>query len=390
MPVSTISWSGGIDGVARIIDQTLLPTEFKVIEIADAESMWEAIRVLRVRGAPAIGIAAAMGVVLGLKQRAATTAAELVADVNRVADYLATSRPTAVNLFWALDRMRAVAREALEEGGGAAPTRGSRGPENGVRPQRKDIKGTDSIFRPPAAVALRERLLAEALAILEEDRDRCRQIGRHGAALVPRGGGVLTHCNAGGLATADYGTALAVLFAAHEAGVPFRVFADETRPLLQGARLTTWELMQAGIDVTLLCDSMAAQVMREGKVQAVIVGADRIAANGDTANKIGTYGVAVLARAHGIPFYVAAPTSTFDLSLPTGAAIPIEERSAEEVTQGFGRRTAPEGVKVYNPAFDVTPAEFIAAIVTEKGVIAHPNAERIREHLRSDPQIHTN
>jgi len=347
MPVPTITWHGGIDGVVRLIDQTLLPTEFRIIEIEDAEAMREAITVLRVRGAPAIGIAAAMGVVLGLKGTAAAAGEDLVAEVERVADSLATSRPTAVNLFWALDRMRAVARAAVDE--------------------------------PPTAI--RERLLAETLTILEEDRRRCRAIGRHGAPLVPEGGGVLTHCNAGGLATADYGTALAVLFAAHEAGKRFRVFADETRPLLQGARLTTWELMQAGIDVTLICDNTAAQVMREGKVQMVVVGADRIAANGDTANKIGTYGLAVLARAHDIPFYVAAPTSTFDLSIATGAEIPIEERGAEEVTHGFGRRTAPEGVAVYSPAFDVTPAAHITAIITEAGVIERPNADRIRAVL---------
>ena len=289
MPVPTITWEGDIDGVAKIIDQTLLPGAYRIIEIDSVTAMWEAIKVLRVRGAPAIGIAAAMGVVLGVKNTDAETGEDLVAKVEQVAEYLATSRPTAVNLFWALNEMTAVAR-------GLA----------GESPRR-----------------IREALLAKALAILEEDRERCRAIGRHGARFVPEGGGVLTHCNAGGLATADYGTALAVMFAAHEAGTAFRVFADETRPLLQGARLTTWELMQAGIDVTLICDNMAAQVMREGKVQAVVVGADRIAANGDAANKIGTYGVAVLAKEHGIPFYVAAPTNTFDLTLETGADIPI-------------------------------------------------------------------
>ena len=214
-----------------------------------------------------------------------------------------------------------------------------------------------------------ERLLAEARQIDDEDRAMCRAIGRHGARLVEPGQGILTHCNAGGLATADYGTALAVIFAAHEQGTPLRVFADETRPLLQGARLTAWELKRRGIPVTLICDNMAAQVMREGKVQMVVVGADRIAANGDTANKIGTYGVALLAKAHGIPFYVAAPSSTFDLSIPDGSAIPIEQRDPREITHGFGRQTAPDGVDVYNPAFDVTPAELIAGIITEKGVI---------------------
>src|SRR5207244_4104960 len=208
---------------------------------------------------------------------------------------------------------------------------------------------------------LRQAMLREALAIEAEDRAMCRAIGEHGSALVPDGGGVLTHCNAGGLATADYGTALAVLFTAHEHGKRFAVYADETRPLLQGARLTAWELQQRGIETVLICDSMAAQVMKEGRVQMVVVGADRIAANGDTANKIGTYGVALLAKAHDIPFYVAAPSSTFDLSLPTGDAIPIEQLDPREITHGFGQQTTPEGVKVYNPAFDVTPARLIAA-----------------------------
>jgi methylthioribose-1-phosphate isomerase len=280
--------------------------------------VWEAVKTLRVRGAPAIGVAAAYGVVIGA---AAGRAA------GEVCDYLATSRPTAVNLFWALDRMR---RRA---GAGAAA------------------------------------LLAEARAIQDEDAAMCAAIGRHGAELFRDGDGVLTHCNAGALATAGAGTALAAIYAAATAGKSLRVFADETRPLLQGARLTAWELMQAGIDVTLICDNTAAQVMREGRVQRVIVGADRIAANGDAANKIGTYTVALTAAAHGIPFYVAAPSSTFDLSIPDGAAIPIEQRAAEEVTEGFGRRTAPAGVKVYSPAFDVTPARLIAAIITEKGVI---------------------
>ena len=232
-------------------------------------------------------------------------------------------------------------------------------------------------------LVLLERLLAEARRIEEEDRAMCRAIGRHGSALVGSGQGILTHCNAGGLATADYGTALAVIFAAHEQGIAVRVFADETRPLLQGARLTAWELKRRGIPVTLICDNMAAQVMREGKVQMVVVGADRIAANGDTANKIGTYGVALLAKAHTIPFYVAAPSSTFDLSIPDGSFIPIEQRDPHEVTHGFGRQTAPDGIEVYNPAFDVTPAELIAGIITERGIIRPVNAPTIREVLHS-------
>jgi len=224
-------------------------------------------------------------------------------------------------------------------------------------------------------------LLEEALAIAEEDRQMCREIGRIGASLIADGQGVLTHCNAGGLATADYGTALAVLFAAAEQGRTFHVFADETRPLLQGARLTTWELQQRGIDVTLICDSMAAQVMKEGRIKLVITGADRIAANGDTANKIGTYGVALLAQAHQIPFYVAAPSSTFDLSLATGDAIPIEQRDPREITHGLGRQIAPDGVKVYNPAFDVTPARLISGIITERGMIQPVTTANIRATL---------
>ncbi len=351
VPVPTIEWLGGIEGCARLIDQTLLPTEFKQVECRTVEGMWEAIKTLRVRGAPAIGIAAAFGTVLGIQRSQATTYGDFRRELERVTDYLATSRPTAVNLFWALDRMKQVAEE-------------------------------NRFLTIPL---LKERLLDEALAICEEDKAVCRAIGRHGADLIREGGGVLTHCNAGGLATADYGTALAVMFAAHEQGKSFRVFADETRPLLQGARLTAWELMQAGIDVTVICDSMAATVMQQGKVDLVVVGADRIAANGDTANKIGTYGVAILAKEHGIPFYVAAPVSTFDLSLPSGEGIPIEERKAEEVTDGFGRRTAPEGVCVYNPAFDVTPARYITGIVTERGVVAPVNGRTVRERVAPHP-----
>jgi len=342
----TVRWVGGLDGRMELIDQTLLPTEHKVITPRTVEEVWEAIKVLRVRGAPAIGVAAAMGVVVGLRDTGDDEAAVL-ARVAEVCDYLATSRPTAVNLFWALDRMKRVAKEARGRGGRA----------------------------------IKEALLAEAKAIRDEDAAMCRAIGDHGQHLVREGCGVLTHCNAGSLATAEYGTALAPLYRAHELGRQFRVYADETRPLLQGARLTLWELMQAGIDATLICDSTAAVVMREKKVDLVLVGADRIAANGDTANKIGTYGVAVLAKHHKIPFYVAAPSSTFDLSIASGEAIPIEQRGAEEVTQGFGRRTAPEGAKVYCPAFDVTPAELIAGILTERGLIEKPNAGRIAKTL---------
>jgi methylthioribose-1-phosphate isomerase len=344
--LETVGWTGDArSGCLHLIDQTRLPGDFVRLECRDVPTVWEAIRSLRVRGAPAIGIAAAYGAVLGARIGGDNPSAVRAALAEAAAS-LRTSRPTAVNLFWALDRMeRAAASDARS------------GPE------------------------LLDRLLAEAHAIAEEDRAMCRAIGAHGARLVPPNSGILTHCNAGGLATADYGTALAVMFSAHEQGKPIRVYADETRPLLQGARLTAWELQRRGIPVTLICDSMAAQVMKEGKVQMVVVGADRIAANGDTANKIGTYGVALLARAHGIPFYVAAPSSTFDLSIPDGAAIPIEQRDAREITHGFGRPTAPEGVEVYNPAFDVTPADLITGIITEKGVIAPVNREMIRALL---------
>lgn len=338
MPIPTIEW---VDGRIHLIDQTLLPNEFNQIYCDDVESVWEAIKSLRVRGAPAIGIAGALGAVLGIWKSKATNYSDFAAELKKVTGYLATSRPTAVNLFWALERIEQTAEK------------------------HKDLE----------IAQLKNVLLDEAQSIIEEDRARCRAIGQHGLDLIRNGDTILTHCNAGGLATSDYGTALAVMFSAHESGKNISVYADETRPLLQGARLTAWELMQAGIDVTLICDNMAAQVMKEGRIQSVIVGADRIAANGDTANKIGTYNVAILAKAHDIPFYVAAPTSTLDLSLETGDLIPIEQRAAEEVTEGFGSRTAPKGVKVYSPAFDVTPAHLITAIITEKGV-AHPPYEK--------------
>jgi methylthioribose-1-phosphate isomerase len=340
----TIAWVGGSDGFIRLIDQTLLPTRLEYRDCHTVEEVWEAVRNLRVRGAPAIGVAAAMGVVLGMQHFKDRRRGVYANRLHEVASYLRTSRPTAVNLFWALDRM-----------------------ERRVHGQTEDKSPED----------LTAALLEEALAIEDEDRRMCRAIGEVGAGLIADGRGVLTHCNAGGLATADYGTALAVLFRAAEAGRRFQVYAGETRPLLQGARLTAWELQQRGIDVTVICDSMAAQVMKEGRVQTVIVGADRIAANGDTANKIGTYGLALLAQAHHIPFYVAAPSSTFDLSLSTGDAIPIEQRDPREITHGFGRQTAPEGVKVYNPAFDVTPAQLITGIITERGLIEPVNAETV-------------
>jgi methylthioribose-1-phosphate isomerase len=347
----TVEWIGDLPGHVRLIDQTLLPTEVQYRDCQTVEEVWEAIKVLRVRGAPAIGVAAAYGIVVGMQhhQEHRTYAARF----KEVADYLRTSRPTAVNLFWAIERIEARANLLIAK--------------------LQALRTNSDIATFEATHAL----LEEARAIESEDRAMCRAIGRHGADLVQAGQGILTHCNAGGLATAEYGTALAVMYAAAEQGKTFHVFADETRPLLQGARLTAWELQQAGIDVTLICDNMAAQVMREGRVQMVVVGADRIAANGDTANKIGTYGVAVLARAHGIPFYVAAPSSTFDLRITDGSQIPIEQRDPREITEGMGKIIAPSGVRVYNPAFDVTPAELIAGIITERGVIRPVNAASI-------------
>ncbi|WP_435015573.1 S-methyl-5-thioribose-1-phosphate isomerase [Tundrisphaera sp. TA3] len=352
----TVGWVGdAATGFLRMIDQTLLPVDFVQIDCRDVPTVHEAIKALRVRGAPAIGVAAGYGAVVG-GQAALANSGDLGAvraAVQEATNHLRTSRPTAVNLFWALDRMdRAAAASSATTG-------------------RAFLDG----------------LLEEAHAIAAEDRAMCRAIGRFGASLIGQGQGVLTHCNAGGLATADYGTALAVIFAAVEGGTALRVYADETRPLLQGARLTAWELQRRNIPVTLICDNMAAQVMKEKKVDLVVVGADRIAANGDTANKIGTYGVALLAKAHGIPFYVAAPSSTFDLTMADGSTIPIEERDAREITHGFGRETAPQGIDVYNPAFDVTPAELIAGIITERGVISPVTTENIRALVGSDAAI---
>jgi methylthioribose-1-phosphate isomerase len=332
----TLTWRGDIEGHLVLLDQRRLPTEVVYLACHTVEDVWEAIRQLSVRGAPAIGVAAAYGVCVGVQQGRS---------VDDMCDYLATSRPTAVNLFWAVERMRKASR-------------GAPAPE------------------------LNKRLLAEARSIDDEDRQMCAAMGQHGADLLgelPAGSGILTHCNAGALVSGSgEGTALAVIFELARRGKRPHVWADETRPLLQGARLTMWELQRANVDATLICDSAAAQVMRGGRVQAVITGADRIAANGDTANKIGTYSVATLARAHGIPFYVAAPTTTFDLALSSGREIPIEERAAEEVTHGFGCQTAPESAAVYNPAFDVTPAELIAAIITDRGVIRPIHKDNIR------------
>jgi len=331
-----IQWVGDAQtGHLRLLDQTLLPTEETYLDCTTVQEVWDAIKQLSVRGAPAIGIAAAFGCVIAMQKQAAGEPNAF----EQGCDHLRTSRPTAVNLFWAIDLMRRVTP------------------------------------RTP------EALLAKAKEIHDQDRVMCHAIGQHGLKLIDalpaQSRGILTHCNAGALATGGIGTATAPIYLAHEQGLPIRVFADETRPLLQGARLTAFELTQAGIDVTLICDDMAGQVMRENKVGMIITGADRIARNGDAANKIGTYSLAVLAKHHNIPFYVAAPSSTFDLSLDTGNDIPIEERGSEEITQGFGKRTAPENIATYCPAFDVTPADLIAGIITEQGIIEPVNEESV-------------
>ena len=332
MPFRTIEWR---DNKVIMIDQTRLPAEEVYREYTDFNGVAEAIRGMVVRGAPAIGIAAAMGVALGAREIIADTFESFYRQLENVCEVLARTRPTAVNLVWGLERMKRVA----------------------LTHRDLDLK------------SIRELLKAESIAIESEDLQICREIGKNGAALVKEGASILTHCNAGGLATAGYGTALGVIRAAHEAGKGIRVFADETRPWLQGARLTAWELMKDDIPVTLITDNMAGWLMKSGEIDFCVVGADRIAANGDTANKIGTYSVAVLAKENRIPFYVAAPISTLDLSLASGDEIPIEERAAEEVTQVQGVSTAPAGVKVRNPAFDVTPARYITGIITEKGVV---------------------
>ena len=321
-----------------LLDQTLLPVEERMREYTRWRDVADAIRTLVVRGAPAIGCAAAFGVVLAARQSAARAGEGLVADLEEAIKGLAATRPTAVNLFWALDRMRGVAEA----------------------------------HRALPVPALRERLLGEAQAILDEDVAANKALGAHGAALVPERARILTHCNAGALATAGFGTALGVIRAAHERGRVALVWVDETRPVMQGSRLTAWEMVKEGIPHRLISDVAAGFVMKQGEVDLVVVGADRIAANGDTANKIGTYSVAVLAQHHGIPFYVAAPFSTIDASIPSGAAIPIEERCGDEVRRTGGRQTAPSETPVYNPAFDVTPAELIAGIITERGVFRSP------------------
>ena len=346
IPIKTIEWNADAQA-ARLVDQTLLPNELKYLDIQDIQAMWEAIKILRVRGAPAIGIAAAFGVYLGVRQSAATDYATFKIDIDQAVGYLNTSRPTAVNLFWATRRMQKLSVE------------------------NADLSVPD----------LKKLLLSEAIAMVAEDNLVCKAIGDFGAALINDGDSWLTHCNAGGLATAQWGTATAPIYVAFSQGKKLHVFADETRPLLQGARLTAWELQQVGVPVTLITDNMAATVMSQGRVQGVIVGTDRVAANGDVANKIGTLGVAILAKEFGVPFYVAAPMSSIDMSLASGDLIPIEERKPEEVTEGFGKRTAPHGVQVYNPAFDVTPHRYVAALITEKGIVRAPFDQNLKALL---------
>lgn len=324
-----------------IIDQTLLPTKLELISLYHPEEIWDAIKKLKVRGAPAIGAAAGIALYLcahRIVREGITNQTEFLQKLCLDKDYLASSRPTAVNLFWALERMYTAAKDFIENGG-----------------------GTDACV---------ERLLAECKAIRDEDIASSKAIGENGLTLLHDGCGILTHCNAGQLATVRYGTALAPIHVGREKGINFKVYCDETRPLLQGARLSAYELMCDGVDTTVICDNMASQVMKDGKIQAVIVGADRIAANGDAANKIGTSGVAILAKHYGIPFYVAAPRSTIDITLESGELIPIEQRNPYEVTEmWYETRMAPDNIGVYNPAFDVTPHELITAIITEKGII---------------------
>ncbi|MDF1839412.1 MAG: S-methyl-5-thioribose-1-phosphate isomerase [Planctomycetota bacterium] len=347
-PPQTLPWVGDLPGHVLMIEQTKLP-QFEELEVHDVPGMFDAILRLAVRGAPAIGVAAAFGVLLGAQQRLqADSQTALDATLADCAE-LARSRPTAVNLFWALDRMEKAARNAHSRG--------------------------------LAGLEYARHLQSEAMEIYEGDRRTCRLMGEAGAQFIESGMTLLTHCNAGALATAGMGTALAPIYTAHAQGKNLRVFADETRPLLQGSRITAWELDRAGIDVTVITDGMAAKVMQEGRVDAIFVGSDRIAANGDVCNKIGTYGLALAAQYHKVPFYVVAPLSTIDVSLPDGSGIPIEERDREEIAFGLGRQTVPTGVQVYNPAFDVTPAAWVTAIITEVAVLKNPDEAQIRAAL---------
>ena len=344
--IKTLEWT---DAGVRFIDQTKLPTEETYVTCKNYEEVADAIRTMVVRGAPAIGVAAGMGVALGTLQSRAQTLPELERDFDTICNVLAGTRPTAVNLFWAIRRMR----DKFDQ------------------------------LRALPVEKIKAEMVAEAQRMHVEDIAANEAMGKHGAVLLPSAGAVLTHCNAGALATAGYGTALGVIRAAIESGKKLSVYADETRPFLQGSRLTAWELMKDGIPTTLIADNMAGAMMRQGKIDAVLVGADRIAANGDVANKIGTYTVAVLAKEHGIPFYVAAPTSTVDLNTADGNGIPIEQRAASEVTHLAGRQIAPDAVKVENPAFDVTPNKYVTAIITERGVARAPYQASLAELVAS-------
>lgn len=321
------------------------------LSLPTIEEVWEAIRFLKVRGAPAIGMAAAYGLYLGVQNNHENNVSTFIEDLEKKSDFLATARPTAVNLFWALKRLKERAYQEQKQGSNVE--------------------------------VIKKILLKEALQIQEEDEKVCRDIGEHALSLFQDGMGILTHCNAGSLATAKYGTATAPFYIAKEREWNLKIFVDETRPVLQGARLTTWELQQAGIDVTLICDNMAAVVMANQSVQAVIVGTDRVAANGDVANKIGTYTVAILAKEHKLPFYVAAPLSSIDLSTPTGKEIQIEERSEDEIMVGLGKRIAPQGIRVYNPAFDITPFSLVTAFVTEQGIVYPDKAGQYSSKLQN-------
>ncbi len=344
--IRTIEWT---DAGVVMLDQRLLPAQEIYRTYTTHGEVAEAIRTMVVRGAPAIGVAAAMGIALGIQNTRASSPGELDAAFERICSDITSTRPTAVNLFWAVERMKGVYARARSG-------------------------GVDSI---------RAALVRESVAMHAEDVAANRAMGRFGQELVPDGARILTHCNAGALATAGYGTALGVIRAAVEAGKRVSVYADETRPFLQGARLTAWELQRAGVEVTVICDNMAGALMRQERIGFAIVGADRIAANGDTANKIGTYGLAILARHHGVPFYVAAPYSTIDMALADGRGIPIEQRSGEEIRRGFGCQTAPDGVATWNPAFDVTPADLIHGIVTERGILRPPFGAAIRQFMQA-------
>src|SRR5882724_2693989 len=350
--IQTLEWT---EAGVRFIDQRKLPMEEVYVTSRTYEEVADAISAMVVRGAPAIGVAGAMGIALGMKAAAtkASSSDELRPALKRISATLAATRPTAVNLFWGIRRMK----ETFEA--------------NATRPVAEIVSA----------------LVREAQQMHAEDIAACMAMGRHGAVLLPRSGGVLTHCNAGALATCGYGTALGVIRAAIDSGKKLHVFADETRPFLQGSRLTAWELMKDGIQTTLIADNMAGAMMRQGKIQAVIVGADRIAANGDVANKIGTYSVAVLAKEHAIPFFVAAPWSTVDMNMPDGEGIPIEQRSPREVTHHAGKQVAPDGVLVENPAFDVTPSKYVTSIITERGIASAPYADSLKELSQAAPSL---